>query len=204
MAENSSFRKHARRWLVAASILGVAGVGASYLIWKSGDSVAELSNEPSGRYEGPGFAVLLPGTPTEEIIRNEGDFGTVEIHHLVLEPEGNEPSYRVEYFEYPLGPLEMVMVFSQGGLEVLPVASGRGLAAELQAEVLSETPLSMGVYPGNEVTIDGPDGHTTIARIYLVKHRLYRLIVTTPSAETFQKEIQEFFNSFELLETSAS
>ncbi len=200
MAEN-------RRWIIiAALILGVVGVGAGYLIWRSGDGAAEPARAV---YEGPGFVVFLPGTPTEEVTTEQGPTGPMETHHLVLEPEGQEISYRLDYRDYPPGLLAGFAALGGAQNPDWVHASVGSLASQLAGTVASEVPLSLAGHPGNEVTIDGPEGRTTIARIYLVErrdyqHRLYRLIVTTPSEQASRREIREFLDSFELVEPSSS
>ena len=57
---------------------------------------------------------------------------------------------------------------------------------------------------GTEVTSERPEGRTTIARIYLVEHRLYRLMLTAPAEQASRKETREFLDSFALVEPGSS
>ncbi len=146
--------------------------------------------------QGAGFAILLPGAPAGETRSEQNSAGLTEIHRLSLEREGDRPSYRVESFRYPEKVGDTFGTMAERQPEDFFGATGRYLATELGGTVSRETVVSLDGHRGTEVHVDGPEGRTTIARIYFIGDRLYRLSVATPSGEASQDQVRRFFASF--------
>lgn len=149
------------------------------------------------------FSILFPGIPKEGLqsVDVQGGQFKVHIHNLKAYAE-----YGVIYADYPIpvgDPHVAKQVLDNGA---------KGGAAEVKAEVLSMTEISIDGYPGRLLRERLPNGSILKAKMYLVGQRLYQIAVTMPKAETspdrgkaFEKFADKFLDSFTLKnETSAS
>jgi hypothetical protein len=139
------------------------------------------------------FSTLMPGTPTEKTQKVNTQAGTIDIHGFTLEQKSF--TYMVSYNEYP-----DAIVQAASADKILDAARDGGVS-NVQGKLLSELIISLDKYPGREIRIEAADGkHTVKTRIYLVKNRLYQVLVVTPKEGSFSNDVTKFLDSFKLLE----
>ncbi len=74
-----------------------------------------------------------------------------------------------------------------------------GLIAGQGYDVISRTRFALKGYPGQEIRYQLQNGHTGRCRVFLVKARLYFLIVESEQDAPEQKNVDRFMQSFKLL-----
>ena len=79
---------------------------------------------------------------------------------------------------------------------------GRDAAfASAGSRLLTEENISLNGHPGRELNFEIRGGEGMVrSRVYLVGRRLYQIIWTGPSDKALLENVDEFLNSFELLE----
>jgi hypothetical protein len=82
--------------------------------------------------------------------------------------------------------------------------SGRdGLVADTNGKVIMESKITLGNYPGREVVIEAKGQFKTAiikVRIYVVRNRMYQVMVITAKGEGGSFERDNFMDSFRLVE----
>lgn len=127
------------------------------------------------------FTVSLPGTPTKE--SETDDDGSVANNFTVVY---GETVYLVTYSD--------LVDENQVNPEEIFDAVCEGYAADGDKLVNKREIKLNGGYPGRIVELNTTDGMVGKASMYLVKNRLYQLIVISPSTE----EQEKFFESFRI------
>jgi hypothetical protein len=141
-----------------------------------------------------GFAVALPpGTLHSETqsVKVPG-VGDLVIQIMGVERAGDKASFAVLYNDYPQA------VMNGGPDAILNGAKTEMMALLPNAKVSSESKISLEGNTCREFTVAVPgrgDGH---ARIFLVKNRMYRLLIGGPKPVD-AKDVKAFFDSFRLL-----
>jgi hypothetical protein len=149
-----------------------------------------------------GFTVLMPKQPSEQVNSVDTVFGRITIHTFKVPLEQDRVNYTVSYVELPK---EMVQVAPpEALLESLSNAFSQAFSREVK--LLNQQSLRLGDYPGKEFKFEGPNQSIVRHRAYLVQQRMYQMTVETPQAEeeTLSTEIENFFNSFQLLSSPTS
>jgi hypothetical protein len=149
-----------------------------------------------------GFTVLMPNKPSEQVNSVDTVFGRITIHTFKVPLEQDRINYTVSYVELPE---EMVQVAPpEALLETLSNAFSQAFGRDVK--LLNQQSLRLGEYPGKEFKFEGPNQNVVRHRAYLVKQRMYQITVETSQAEeeTLSAEIENFFNSFQLLSTPTS
>jgi len=137
--------------------------------------------------------VLLPGTPAKVTHTMDTKLGPLDIQVFTLDQ--SKYSYLVSYSDYPD---QILQVKSQ---DSILNGARDGAVAHVQGKLLGERRISLGQYPGRELTIEVPDGqHLVLMRMYLVKKRLLQVGVGTLKAKASSPNITKFFESFKLLD----
>ena len=136
---------------------------------------------PEGR-----FAILFPGTPTvsEEVIDHPAARLVLRKTQLRTLAE-----YGVIYADYPKSVIDKTSV--HGLLD----EGAKGALAEVNSQLLSISPISIGAYPGRLLKERKPNGRITHAMMILAGQRMYRVAITTPGEEGADPETVGFFNS---------
>lgn len=67
--------------------------------------------------------------------------------------------------------------------------------------MLSEQDIRLGTYPGKEFRLENPGKAIVRHRVYLVKQRIYQVLVETPldREQALSSDSDKFLNSFQLL-----
>lgn len=137
-----------------------------------------------------GFSVSMPGTPTEETQSIPTEAGDIEIHMFSI--ESGSTAYLVGYSDYPPDVIEIV------DSDMLLDSARDGAVGD--GALLSEKSITLGDYPGRELTVETSDeGIMVYARVYLVGNRLYQVVVSTGD-DALTEEMRGFLDSFKLLE----
>ena len=145
---------------------------------------------------GAGFAVLLPGTPTEtERPLLQTVYGPVVIHLFVLQVDGGRAAYMVSYTEPP------EVLRGKGGA---PGESLDGARDELLAtpgrRLVSEKSISLNGYPGRELEVDIEGGQIIMRlKLYETEDEIYEVGMTTVADRSFTSDDWKFYRSFTLL-----
>ena len=143
------------------------------------------------------FSVLIPGVPTEKIIKVNTKAGIVDLH--ILQLEGTEFNYlAVSYGDYP-----KETVTKENINKILDGARD-GAVSNVHGKLISELIITLDNYPGREIKVEIPNGkHILISRIYLVRNRLYSISLITHKNNIFTTELYDkahkFFDSFQLM-----
>ena len=137
------------------------------------------------------FSILMPGEPTEQTKTVNTKAGAIDLHLFIFQQKN--VAYFVSYVEYQE---ELVQA---NNAEKLLDGARDGAVSNVQGKLLNEVSISLEKYPGREIRIQVPDGkHTIQTRMYLVKNRLYQVMIVTPKEDSFSKDVTKFLDSFKL------
>lgn len=136
-----------------------------------------------------GFSVMLPGKPTATSLESGEAQGT----GLTLELQTGEFKYLIVYRDYPASVIESSPAKDQH----LQMTAEKAIALT-GGKLLSSKPVSLGEYPGREVKSELNNGFT-YSRRYLVKQRLYLLMLSAPDDKAGSENAAKFFDSFKLV-----
>jgi hypothetical protein len=161
--------------LLGFAILVIALVGCQQHVWK------EFSSR-----EGQ-FSLLMPGIPVEGMDMINTSAGAVSGYTFSVEQE--EFKYVVGYADYP----ENVCQENYSDHILNSVRQG------MKGTLLNERTLSLDKHPGRQLIAESSDGYITQIRVFLVENRLYQLAMITKMEQVSSREIQKFFDSFQLL-----
>jgi hypothetical protein len=139
------------------------------------------------------FSVVMPVKPETGVKDVDTAVGKLQLHSFGA--SGKVGQFMLSYADYPN---ESKTATQQEA--VLDGVRG-GVLKGLQADLLSETKVTLNGYPGREMRatkmIDG--GEVIFSwKMFLVGRRLYQLGVATVKADSESPDIQKFFRSFQL------
>ncbi len=138
-----------------------------------------------------GFAVLLPGTPTEHNRTAKTASGSIDAHMFLV--DHGDVAYMVAYSDYPDTMLE------ERTPKLILDGARDGAVAHAKGKLLSESIVSINEHQGREVHIERVGGKVTItARIFLVGRRLYQVMVLMPKDKASSKDVKKFLDSFRI------
>ena len=184
-------RSNAILWFVLGGIVLIGGIIAAILLVNRSPSTtttttsgttpgASPSYSPSSTttsssswqtVNGEGFTVSMPGSPSHDTQSVPSAVGPIPIHLYTLS-EGFE-GYIVGYSEYPDA------VFSSAQPEDLMNGAQNGAINNVQGQVTSQRSITINGYPGREIVGTSPSKNIGfVARLYLVKPRMYMMLYT--------------------------
>jgi hypothetical protein len=147
------------------------------------------------RSEAGNFSVKAPVLLEEQPQTIDMTTGKVEAHTYLAESDGilYAASYSVFRDE----------IINQGNPEELLNNARDSMLASLSGKLVLETSKPLKDYPGRELVVemkmtDGTDG-VMKARIYLVKNRLYQVMVLADKKDAEASTIIKFLESFKLI-----
>lgn len=161
-----------------------------------------LSHQPKEKYQNEAgrFKVAFPSPPEISNKKVNTDLGELVFHVFRLEPETDDnEKYEVSYMDYPEGFADSLSI-----LDIYEVfnASQSSLASSPDIQALGTFDLFLMGYPGREYRWQfTKENYFRRLRFFMVKDRLYLLSVKTAPDNNFNKSINQFFNSFELINT---
>jgi hypothetical protein len=140
--------------------------------------------------EGGRFKVLMPGTPKEEKLSAAG------IPLKTFRVESWDKGCAVAYADIP------DEILRYGSTSKKLDAAVDGMVSNVNAKLIRAYDIELvGKYPGREVKAELPNkSGIIVARIYLVRHRFYELIVTGPQSWATSPEATKFLDSFVLID----
>ena len=185
-----------RGWIAAIVIVALL-VGA-FIFTDLGKTM--LSKLPSpvapawGPFSSPegNFSILMPGTPSHATNAVNTAVGTIDMHMYSREL-GNNTAYAVIYSDYP----EFITRASPDKV----LDGGRdGAIANSKGKLISEQNIFLdGGHAGREIKIDIPGKGLMKIRAFLVRNRLYQVMVAAPGDVIDSEESRKFLTSFNLL-----
>ena len=140
-----------------------------------------------------GFHVLVPAAPADEVQNIQTDAGPIPMRTFTA--KGLDAQYVVAFADYPAA-----VVAAQTSETLLSSARDGSVRSLSKAVVSDERPVTLnGTYPGREYRADISDqGLSVVARIYLVKNRLYETLAIVPLQKATPADAQKFLDSFQL------
>ena len=148
------------------------------------------------------FSTRIPASielleTTQSVPTGDPKIGALQIHSF--DGAVNQIIYTIFYFDFPKGyaddPASWAPVLDGAREGWLQAASGK-----LQAQ---ESQISLGNYLGREAIVDAKSDSgqdvTIKARYYLVKNRIYQIMVSVPKGQAISPQMDDFLKSFALL-----
>jgi hypothetical protein len=112
------------------------------------------------------------------------------LNRYVVELEGNRNVYTLGWHDIP----KSVLIDTKP--EKILDRLRDGLLAAHPGRLLSEEPKKKGFFPGRECRLASNSGLHIRARFYLIRERVYQLLIVGTSSEADSPMAQQFFNSF--------
>jgi hypothetical protein len=141
------------------------------------------------------FAVTAPKTLQESTQDVELQAGKITLY--LFSTQQDNIGYFVSYCDYP--PETM----AHGDPETMLDGSRDGALSNAKGKLLSETKITLEGNPGREVVMETADESgrraTIKGRLFMVKNRLYQVMVVAPRSQAGDKEVDQFIQSFKLL-----
>lgn len=140
-----------------------------------------------------GYSICMPGAPKLETRLANTAAGPVDLHFASVDQQS--VSYGVAYGDYPVSLVQASVP------EKILDGVRNGMVSGLQGTLLAEEIISNTGNPGRDLRVATPDGKGTVrCRIFLVKNRVFQLIVVTTKEKSFSNNILKFLDSFKLTE----
>jgi hypothetical protein len=138
------------------------------------------------------FSVLLPGTPTESVQTLTAQSEQIDVQFYTL-TTGNT-AYMVSYSDYPAS------IFQTTPIKSILDGARDGAVKNSQGRLINETDIVLGTYPGRELNVESSDGTNVMrAHLFVVKERLYQVIVITAKGRASSPDLKKFLDSFQLI-----
>ena len=146
------------------------------------------------------FKISFPSKPKITTQSGETQYGDIITYSFKAEPKNDDNlSYEVHYLDYPKG---FVDTLSTEGIYAL-------FNGSQTTNIISDDIQSIGVFNKNLLGYVGREfrwqdvttNKLSRVRFYLVNNRMYILAVNTKKEKNFNVSINQFFESFELVDT---
>lgn len=134
------------------------------------------------------YSASFPGTPKEVTQRMETEIGGIDA--TIASLESNNAFFAIAYNDYPrekMGNLTPDQLLDN---------ARKGAVDKVKGKLVSEKKVTASGYPGRELQIEAPGGLHITEHVYLVKTRLYQILVVTPSAGANSDDVKKFLDSF--------
>lgn len=146
------------------------------------------------------FSVSVPGKPSEQVQKQFVSIsrGTVDMHNFIVDQ--GDIAYLVSYTD-TLGGAELVRTLKEKERGLLDGARDGALEYS-RGKLVSETPITLGKYPGRQIKIAAERGgiqFTAHWRFYLIGTQIYQIGILSPNNIDTTKEMARFFDSFKLI-----
>jgi hypothetical protein len=142
------------------------------------------------------FTVQMPGTPAKQ---SQEMIGTTM---NLFSVEGPELMYGIGYADLPIPGIERE---SAAQIDKRLNGAVQGSVNNIQGKLTRQGNITLiGKYPGKEYEADLPQGRGIIrSRVYIVKQRLYMLMVAGKPNLVKSDDTKKFFGSFQLASANA-
>jgi hypothetical protein len=174
---------------VKSRLLG-AGLIAALLLAAQAD--AEPDEWKTFTWEMGKCSVLLPGVPKLQRQTTKLPDGSSLDIYMQLVDKGNR-AYILSYLDAP--------ALAAASEEAIQKALDNGrdqAAANLRGKVVGDLKCKLGQFPGRELLIEVPQFGLYNARMYLVRGRLYQIVVLGPHEVAVSLESTRYLESFKL------
>jgi hypothetical protein len=163
------------RWVFLATFLLAGCGGGGKAEWK------EVHSKEGG------FTVTMPSAAKQDKLeQDKTPVGPITL--VVHSAEGGKDTYRAEYADLPPKvPFDDIKEFVQ------PIAT------RYEGKVTKEEGIEVAGHKGWAFEMDAqkPKGHVA-GRVFIVKNRLYQLLVVGPDVSGSSADVKKFFDSFKL------
>ncbi len=153
---------------------------------------AGCAKQPLTQYvsEDGTWAIMFPGTPKRSVSQVQTAIGPID---MIQYSTGTTSSYSaVAYCDYP-------SFITRGPAQGLLEGARDGAINNTHARLVEDRPHSLGEFPGKEIKADLPvSGYQMRAFIFLVKSRLYQIIIVGSKDDIGSARADSVFYSFEL------
>lgn len=165
--------------VVAGTWLGLCAVASSQAEWKTLTSKA-------GR-----FTMMMPGEAKEQTQDVPTPVGKITMTMYILEVGGT--AYFATFNDYP------AELIQKSEAETLLNGARDGAVGNVKGKLTSEKKITIDTHPGRDISFEALGGQFVArSRIYLVKERLYQVMVLAPKDNGLPKDIDKFLDSFKL------
>ena len=159
--------------------------------------LAGCSSSGQFRSEAGRFSVKAPAALKEQPQSTDTSGGKIEAHTFLVEK--NNITYVVAYTDF------QEQTVNSGDPQTLLNNARDSMIGSLSGFLLQENIATVNNYPGRELSVayTMPDGKTGVlmARVYLVKTRLYQVMTMSSDANYKDPSIAKFLDSFKLTGT---
>jgi hypothetical protein len=131
----------------------------------------------------------FPGTPQAKTQKMQSSIGNLDSKILMLEVPGSA-FYALAYVDYPKN-----LVATTKSDELLDGARD-GAVSKVKGTLKTESKITQAGFPGRELRIEAPGDIVLVARIYMVKERLYQQLVVAPRPRAESADTKKFLDSF--------
>ena len=132
----------------------------------------------------------FPGSPQVKSQSMQSSVGNLESKIIMLEVP-DAAFYALAYVDYPKD-----KVATKKPDELLDGARD-GAVSKVKGTLKSETRTTQNGFPGRELRIEAPGDLALLARIFLVRERLYQSLVVTKKDRADAPETKKFLSSFQ-------
>ena len=138
------------------------------------------------------FSILMPGKSTLKITNVNTPVGEIPLYSFTVGDDNF--AYIVSYADYPEDVIE-----SSNPKDILDGVR-EGVVEGVRGTLISEIIISINGNPGREINIDVGGTTSVKSKVYLVENRLYQImVVATNKEEIFLNSVNQFFDSFSLI-----
>ncbi len=140
-----------------------------------------------------GFSISFPGEPKrmpDQTVKTALGDAPLKIFLVEL---GRDTVYMVMVSDYPQGAI-------RPGSEDKALDNARdGILGKLKGKPLVDEKIKLGNHPGRAIQVDAPAVGIYRTNIYLVKDRMYQVVILAPRETVTSKETDKYFESFKLV-----
>jgi hypothetical protein len=144
-----------------------------------------------------GFTITFPGKPEQSTSTTTTELGGVELHQFLVKRPKEKESFVLIYCDLPAEWIK------DADAEKLLDRSRDGGVESIHGKLAKENKIKLEGNPGRELAVDAFGG-TRLWRLYLLKGRLYQLLVTAESGRPSASSAKTFFDSFNLAKEPAA
>ena len=142
------------------------------------------------------FSVLLPSEPKKVVNHMNTNAGVIDM--VSYQIGACDIFYAVAICDYPKE------VIANSEPSTMLDSARNGAVSHMYGHLESEEIIEQNGFPGREFRIEAKGGIVVRARIYLVKSRLYQVMVSTTSEHIFDAQVSQCINSFKFLDRNSN
>lgn len=137
------------------------------------------------------FSVLVQGMPELDNTEIDIIFGSVTLYMYIWDK--TDIVYMIAFADYP------DEVVSYSNPEDMLDAAKEGALENVQGEIISEKNIELKGYPGKEIVISAKvEEAIATVHLYMVRNRLYQVLVITTENDPQRDNVSKFLDSFDV------